>query len=777
MARRGADDELMRQIEHEPQLSQNDSAEAHARYFELFNLGPVAHLTVDRSGVILEANRAATTLLDEERESLLGLRQLAAFVVPNQREAYHDFHNGLFADGGAQGQLLCELGGSAGIRVRIQGILTAGPDDEQGYAIVTIVDLSEVVRAESKLARQEEELRRTGDRLASFMRVTNDCVLMLSSDGVITEVNPPTLALLGMGEEQVLGRHISSLDHGTPEIRPELSSTEVTWRDQAGDPHIVLLAISPIRSGERTTEFLCTARDISERRAAEKKLEGSERLLRQMAETIEDGFYIREYPSERLSYVSPAYEQIFGCSRQQFFEDPDLSMQLVHPDDVEGLSVAYECFVKGDPCDEQFRIVRPDGAIRWVRERAFLVEEEDGKVERIVGIAQDITEQRQFELEVRQGQKMEAIGQLASGVAHDFNNILMGIHGCASIGLSKLGDHSEVRPFLEAIRTSSESGTAIVKQLLAFSSKRELEVRSFDLNSLLSTDETMLTRLLGDDVVLSIRVSKRPCRVRMDMARFEQILMNLAINSRNAMPDGGKLLIETRSPAQLDSGQRLVSLRVVDNGVGMSEEVRQRIFEPFYTTRGIGEGTGLGLSTVYGIVQEAGGSIRCESEPGKGTAFEVFLPYAEADGDDSSIRVRAETPDPTPQGGTILVVEDEATVRLATRLYLESAGYQVFEASTSAQAVEILTIESPIDLLLTDVGLPGFSGAGLAARARELDPSLPVVFMSAHPAGWLIDQGRLGRGEETLQKPFTKADLVGKVTEMLEASRSARSES
>jgi CheY-like chemotaxis protein len=356
----------------------------------------------------------------------------------------------------------------------------------------------------------------------------------------------------------------------------------------------------------------------------------------------------------------------------------------------------------------------------------------------------------------------------------------MGIHGCASIGLSKLGDRSDVRPFLEAIRKSSESGTSIVKQLLAFSSKRELEIRTFDLNELLESDHNMLTRLLGDDVMLRINLSKDPCRIRMDVAQMEQILMNLAINSRNAMPQGGELVIETKSPGDLgmETGARsgLVAMRVMDNGEGMSEEVRERIFEPFFTTKGIGEGTGLGLSTVYGIVKEAGGSIRCQSEPNKGTTFVVCLPWAEGNGAGELAHPRAETPELTPADETILVVEDEATVRLATRLYLEAAGYRVLEAATGRQAVELLTIGDPrVDLLLTDVGLPGFSGAGLAARARELTENLPIVFMSAHPAGWLIDNGRLAPGERSLQKPFTKADLIEKIAEALEAARRSRS--
>lgn len=747
------------------------------RYFDLFDLAPVAYLTVNHNGVILEANHAAATLFGNEQAELLG-SNLGDFVVPEHTAAFRSFRKDLYSSGESQAcELSCKLGQDSLVPVRMQGVAPAGRRGKQD-ASITIIDLSEVVRAQTTLAEQEVELRRTEDRLASFMRATNDCVFVLSPDGIIKAVNPATLALLGFEEEKVLGNHVGSLDYGTtPSIGPGVRSAEMTWVDKYGRLHTLLLSISPIRDIDdgTTTEFLCVAQDISERKAAEEKLKLSENLLRQMAETIEDGFYVREFPSGELSYVSPAYEDIFGCSREEFYAQPGRLMGFVHPEDKEELTRAYDCFVKGDPCDEQFRIIRLDGEVRWIRERAFLVEEDGRGVERIVGIIQDITDQVQLELELRQGQKMEAIGQLASGVAHDFNNILMGVHGCASIALSKLDESNEVRPFLEAIRKSSESGTAIIKQLLVFSTKRELEVHSFNLNALVVSVETMLTRLLGDDVVLRIAPSESECWVRMDSGQVEQILMNLAINARDAMPEGGQLIIETElvhgaESRESDRTRSFVELRVRDTGVGMSEEVRQRIFEPFFTTKGIGEGTGLGLSTVYGIVQEAGGSTRCISEPGQGTTFVVRLPLVEADTTrEDPLADRADSrPGRESEGATLLIVEDEDTVRLATRLYLESDGYEVLEAANGAEAVEILNECSwPIDLLLTDVGLPGFSGAGLAARARELKPDIPVLFMSAHPEDWLIHHGRLSKGEATLQKPFSKSELIAKVRGML----------
>ena len=759
-------------------LSELKLSEARDRYFDLFDLAPVAYLTVDRSGVIVEANFAASTLLGRKRGALLA-RRLASHVIEEDAIPFHAFQEKLYQSGERQA---CELhlrrSGQRHMPVRMQGIALKNSAGEREHASIAIVDLSEIARAQKELAKKEEEVKRTEDRLVSFMSATSDCVLVLSAEGRIIEVNQPTLRMLGFSEQELIGRHIASLDHGvSPEVNI-VESTELTWVDKDGRPHSMLLSISPIQSVGTPSEYLCTAQDVTESKAAKEKLSKSERLLREMAETIEDGFYVRESARGPLSYVSPAFERIFGRPLADFYRQPNLVLEQVHPDDVERLDFAFERFTKGDPWDEEYRIIHPDGAIRWIRERAFLVEGDekgDTRSGRVVGIAQDITDQRQTELELRQGQKMEAIGQLASGVAHDFNNILMGIHGCASIGLSKLDEVSEVRPFLEAMRTSAENGTAIIKQLLAFSSKRELQIVTLDLSEMLASDKFMLARLLGDNIKLTLVPSQEPCPVRMDRGQMEQILMNLSINARDAMPTGGELTIETEHKSRCEFGEhgplrgKYVELRVRDTGQGMSEEVQERIFEPFFTTKGIGEGTGLGLSTVYGIVQEAGGHIRCSSEEGVGTTFVVCLPRADVE-DTQELGNRPDSePGREGWGYTLLVVEDDETVRMATRIYLESEGYTVLEAPDGAEAIKVLdTSDVPIDLLLTDVGLPGFSGAGLAARARELVADLPVIFMSAHGADWLVEQGRLAAGENALQKPFSKRELLAKVGTVLD---------
>lgn len=769
--------ELLMQNE-ELRKSELNLEEARDRYFDLFDLAPVAYLTVNRDGEIIEANFATALLLGCGRAELLGQR-LSRFIVPELASEFQLFRQKLHDTGArAACELRCRRSAGSSFPVRMQGVAPRGRDNKIGArASIAIVDLSEITRA-------EQELQRSEDRLASFMNATNECVLVLSEDGTITEVNPSTLALLGVTEDAVVGRYIGSLDHDVaPALGAGVESSEVVWNDLDGEAHRMRLSVSPIRSASATTEYLCTAQDVTAQKNAQEKLRLSERLLRQIAETIEDGFYLREYASHEFSYVSPACESIFGHSCEEFYQRSEQMMEVVHSEDVAALAAARGSFERGDPFDEEYRIVRPDGEVRWMRERAFLVEGADGEIERIAGIVQDVTEQRQIDLELRQGQKMEAIGQLASGVAHDFNNILMGIHGCASIGLSKLEEASEVQPFLEAIRQSSESGTAIIKQLLAFSSNRRLEVATFDLRELVADNETMLTRLLGDGVQLEISQSKQACPVRLGTGQVEQVLMNLAINARDAMPDGGTLSIETDRGHQIVSGDgRIASgpcviLRIRDTGVGMSEQVRERIFEPFFTTKGIGEGTGLGLSTVYGIVNDAGGSLRCESKEGAGTTFIVRLPLVEAA--DSALEVDAVSPSfdsSMVEGNRVLLVEDESTVRMATRLYLESAGFDVIESGNGLDAADLLNVEGfSVDVLVTDVGLPGLGGAALAKKARAVNPSLPVVFMSAHPEDWLIEKGRLPYGELTLQKPFSKGELLHKVGAALEVSDASQS--
>jgi signal transduction histidine kinase/ActR/RegA family two-component response regulator len=381
---------------------------------------------------------------------------------------------------------------------------------------------------------------------------------------------------------------------------------------------------------------------------------------------------------------------------------------------------------------------------------------------------------RQLEDQLRQAQKMEAIGSLAGGVAHDFNNVLSVILSYASLAMDSLPAGHAVREDLEEIRTAAERATVLTRQLLAFSRQQVLRPRLVDVTNLVSDLEKMLRRLVGEDVTLTLRTSEQPTVVNADPSQLEQIIMNLAVNARDAMPDGGELVIETAAvdvrtsmPAypQVPSGE-YVMLRVTDTGTGMDDAVQARIFEPFFTTKRIGRGTGLGLSTVFGIVRQSGGYISVESEVGRGSTFVIHIPRLHGD----APRVPIAPPSASYLKGTetVLLVEDEEQVRAIARTILRRSGYDVVEAANGGEALLICEqLERPIHLLLTDVVMPRMSGRLLAKRLAELRPGMRVVCMSGHTPAEVGTRDTLPCDVAFLQKPFTPDALLTAIREAL----------
>jgi two-component system, cell cycle sensor histidine kinase and response regulator CckA len=393
----------------------------------------------------------------------------------------------------------------------------------------------------------------------------------------------------------------------------------------------------------------------------------------------------------------------------------------------------------------------------------------------VIGIASDITQQRELEQRLIQSQKMDAIGRLAGGVAHDFNNLLTAIQGFSSLLLTELPQGDSRREHAEEILKAGERATSLTRQLLAFSRRQVLEPRVIDLSDVVRNVSRMLQRLIGENIELSTAGASELFHVLADPAQIEQVIMNLAINARDAMPRGGKLTIETRN-AQLDGSHwrkdfplgagDYALLAVSDTGIGMTPEVKSRLFEPFFTTKPRGEGTGLGLSTAYGIVKQSGGYIWVYSEPGQGTVFKVYLPRVDAP------LASAEPPRPTASAGgseTILLVEDEREVRVLVEKLLRLQGYTVIAAANPAEAIRLATgHQGSIDLLITDVVLPGQSGRDVAHQIQQLRPGTPVLYMSGYSDDAVVRHGVLDEGTHFLQKPFTPALLGKKVREILD---------
>jgi two-component system, cell cycle sensor histidine kinase and response regulator CckA len=417
-----------------------------------------------------------------------------------------------------------------------------------------------------------------------------------------------------------------------------------------------------------------------------------------------------------------------------------------------------------------------DGTLGRFLDRGYLVRDSQGRPVRIVGAMMDMTHRHTLEQQLRQAQKMEAIGRLAGGVAHDFNNLLSVIGGYASLVLRRLRADDPLRPKVEEIGRATNRAAALTGQLLAFGRKQVIRPRVLDLDDLVTGMAEMLRRLIGENVELVIRRSPETLHVCADSSQLEQVVMNLAINARDAMPGGGRLTLATR-PAELDEAfvganpaarpGSFVALDVSDTGTGMDPEAQAHVFEPFFTTKGVGKGTGLGLATVYGIVKQHDGYIRIETAQGQGTTFRVYIPRALPSAEASAEATVRQPPTTEGGGETVLLVEDDAVLRDLTAEMLEQAGYVVLAAADAARAMEIAARAGNIGLLVTDVIMPGQSGRDLARTLSAVRPQLKVLYVSGYTDEIIAPHGVLEPGLDFLPKPFDADTFVGKVREIL----------
>jgi PAS domain S-box-containing protein len=647
----------------------------------------------------------------------------------------------------------------------------------------------------TQLKRAEEAMRESEEKFRDLYDHAPVGYHEYDKEGRITKVNRTDLEMLGYTAEELIGQPIWKLNVGAEIVREQVlakltgtlppgQNLERIYRKKDGTIFPVLIQDRlTLDEKGRIAGIRCTIQDITEHKRSEEALRESEERYRTILENIEDGYYEVDLPGH-FTFFNDSLCRMLGYSRDEL-----TGMGNDRYTDEENRKKLFQAFnsvyrtgapVKGF----DWEVIRKDGRKVYGEVSVSLIRSSTGEPIGFRGIARDITERKRAEKEMAtlqeqltQSQKMEAVGRLAGGIAHDFNNLLTVIKGYTQLSLLDLNQDSPLWENIQEIQKATERATNLTRQLLAFSRRQILDPKVLDLNSLLRDTENMLRRMIGEDIELVTRLSEGLGRVKIDPGQFEQVILNLAVNARDAMPSGGKFTIETAN-VQSDEGYALthlglapgnyVRLSVSDTGVGMSREVQEKAFDPFFTTKEKGKGTGLGLSTVHGIVTQSGGKIWVYSEPGHGTTFKIYFPKVEGELD--SLGGKNET-EASPRGSeTVLLVEDEPSVRdLAYRL-LKQQGYRVLEAAHGEEALRLAqeTAEEKIHLLLTDVVLPQMSGKELADQLKISRPDLKVLFTSGYTDFAVLHHGVLNSGTHFLQKPFSLKTLSQKVREALD---------
>jgi two-component system, cell cycle sensor histidine kinase and response regulator CckA len=627
--------------------------------------------------------------------------------------------------------------------------------------------------------------------LQATLDATHDGILVVDRDRRIVHYNRRYLSMFGFTAEEMetrgidaiveaLAGQVEGVDAKQALARAILAIAETEVREivRFADGRVFECFAAPHTVDGRVVGRVTSFRDVTRSTTTEQALEQHRSLLEKAQEVAHVGSWVAELDgSDRLGWSAETH-RIFGVGPDEFEGRSESFFSRVHDDDRPAVRAAAAAAIAGtEPYEIEHRILRPDGTVRWVYEKADVVRDRTGSAVRMIGTVQDITARRQLEDQLRQSQKLEAIGRLAGGIAHDLNNALTAIAGYAELALGELSSNDSARGDVDEIRRAAERAASVTRQLLAFSRKRLLEPRLFDVNETITSIGRLLARLLGADIEVEIDLTARRPLVLGDPGQVEQAVINLALNARDAMPEGGRLVLSTtdeeideataRANAPMPPGRYLV-LRVTDTGHGMSPATQARIFEPFFTTKEVGKGTGLGLSMVYGTMKQIGGFIFVDSAVDRGTTFRLYFRPA-----DQPRPVVQEAPPPSPvQPGqhTVLVVEDETAVRNLVASALRRDGYELLLAATAEEALRVAAAYSgTIDLLLTDAVMPGKSGIELANLLTAARPDLRVIIMSGYTAERL---GGLERAQvELLQKPFGPLDLRNRVREALAQPR------
>ena len=623
-------------------------------------------------------------------------------------------------------------------------------------------------------------------------------VAMQDQHGLIVYANRKVCEMLGYGREEILGRPVTDfldarnqgiLDAQLSEWRRGIAAPyELSWLTKRGDELRTLMSPTPILDSEGAYQgAFAVLTDITERRRDEQALRENEQRLRLMADTVEDVFWITDWISHRTLFVSRAYERVWGRTAESLYRNPTGWADAIHPDDRER---AWETFVgleERDRYDEEYRVIRPDGGIRWIRDRGFPVRQPDGSVVQVVGIAQDITNRRQaeerrqaLEAQIQHAQKLESLGVLAGGIAHDFNNLLMIVLGNASLALTTMAPESPARAYMQDVETAAKRASELVKQMLAYSGKGHFAVERLNVNALVAEMVHLLEVSISKNATLEHLFADGVPDIEADATQVRQIIMNLIINASDAIGDKGGIISIATGAMECDQATLAGTcldddlpagvysyFEVSDTGEGMDRETRAKIFDPFFTTRF--PGRGLGLAAVLGIVRGHRGAIEVHSEPKRGTRFRLLFPAMDS-APEEGIAAAAREGEGPGGGGTVLLVDDDELVRAVAGRMLENLGFEVRTAGDGRAALEVFAEhQEAIRCVLLDLTMPRMGGEETLRELRRIDENVEVILSSGYDESEIALRFA-GKGlAGFIQKPYTAAGLAHKLREALRA--------
>ncbi len=668
-----------------------------------------------------------------------------------------------------------------------EGIVKLGADGSPVRMIGTEVDITQRKRA-------EEALRQSEGRLRTIFEASQSAIILSSLSGIIEFANQAAADLFGQSLEKLIGSDYLTYVHPdeaglADQFMRRLAGndlgsllTERHYRRLDGSEFWGLLSTRPLHDEQGTpVALLGIITDVTEYRHLVDSLRSSADALRQAQAVARLGNWVWHIPEDRLEWSNEMYT-IFGIDKTSFTGNlADIVVAAIHPDDRAAVEASNRAVIEeADPQPLEYRVIRPDGSVRTVwGEAGELVRNRNGQPLRLTGIVQDITERKEAEaererllLQLQQAQKMETIGRLAGGIAHDFNNLLAVILMRLEMAIAMAEPEAPIRRHLHESRRAAD----LTRQLLGFARRQPVAPKVLDLNAAVTEMLAMVQQLIGEEINLVWQPGPELWPVKLDPAQLSQILTNLCVNARDAIDGMGTILIATQNVLfdlpTVEAGATVMTtphvlLTVSDDGSGMDRTILERIFEPFVTTKGVGKGTGLGLATVYGIVQQNGGEIRVYSEPGIGTTFRIYLPRHAG----AYEHALDETPDEVPRGAgeTILLVEDERAVIEMAHELLDQLGYVVLAAATPGEALKVAnSYPDEIDLVVTDVIMPEMNGRELAEQIQARRPAIKVLYISGYPADLIAHRGVLSGDANLLAKPFARHALARRVRETLE---------